>query len=208
MERPLFISFEGCDGCGKSTLMQEVGDTLKSRGWAVKCLREPGGTPLGESVRYLLARFPSADPVAKMFLFLAARRTLINDVVHPTLAERNGKSVILCDRFTDSTLVYQGMVERVPMNLMKVACEAAEGRHRPDITFWIDTPIDICAQRINERNDADPLDAEALEHLKEIREGYQRVADSFEDRIVRIDGKRSLEDKTDECLKKIFEKRK
>ena len=137
--RGVFITLEGPDGAGKSSQAKLLAEVLAARGVDAVLTREPGGTPLGERIRGLLLESDrrAGDPVADSLLFNAARRRLVSDVVVPAL-ERG--SVVVCDRYSDSTLAYQGYGAGVPLPLLRAVADIATGGLRPDRTVLLDVP--------------------------------------------------------------------
>ena len=146
-----FITFEGIEGSGKSTQIRLLFEYLKGRGVDVKITREPGGTVVGERVRSILLD-PSTNglvPRAELFLYAAARLQHIEEVIQPALDE--GK-VVLCDRFTDATVAYQGHARGIPLNEVKVVNSLVTVDLKPELTILLDLPVEIgrasCRERV------------------------------------------------------------
>ena len=133
----LFVSFEGPEGGGKTTQAQQLADALTAAGHAVVNTREPGGTPIGNQVRQLLLDHSSAgmQPQTEFLLFSASRAQLVREVIEPQLA-RGG--VVLCDRFYDSSLAYQGYGHRLDLEELRRTTRLATGGRVPDLTFFLD----------------------------------------------------------------------
>lgn len=177
----MFITFEGIDGCGKSTQVKRLAQHLPN----ALTTREPGGTELGEAIRDVLLRPRTQDWDIKteLLLFTAARRDHTQRVIHPACA--CGRTVI-CDRYVDSTRAYQSapevreMIEHLHQTF--VGLEA-------DITFWIDTPAEVAFTRMSQRTTApDRFDQKGLDFQRHLRTQFARVAQDFPTRIKRIDG--------------------
>lgn len=138
MQRGLFITFEGSEGCGKSTQIRLLAERLGQLGLPVNLTREPGGTPVGEEIRHLL-QFSSANtamtPEAELLLFTASRAQLVREMIEPALAKG---VTIISDRFMDSTTVYQGVARAIDPAKVKAINEFAVGACRPDLTFVLD----------------------------------------------------------------------
>jgi dTMP kinase len=185
----MFITFEGVDGSGKTTQARLLAETLRAEGRDVVDTREPGGTPLGERVRELLLAGERIAPWAETALFAAARAQLVDQVIRPALAR--GADVV-CDRYLDSSLAYQGLarglgVERVlELNLL------ATGGLLPDRTFLLVLPLDEAA----DRQDAEPdrIEREGAEFAANVDRAYRELAEIFAQRIVALDGTKEPED--------------
>jgi dTMP kinase len=180
MSRGIFITFEGSEGCGKSTQSKLAYTFLKKRGYGVIYLREPGGTAISEKIRQILldAKNASMSPACEMLLYMAARAQLVREVILPALAK--GK-IVVCDRFLDSTLAYQGYGLGLDIKLIRHLGAIATAGIRPDLTILLDLPVVKglkrcgCAKdRIEQRNLA--------YHLR-VRKGYLRLAKSEPRRI-------------------------
>ncbi len=193
-----FITFEGIDGCGKTTQLQCTAAWLKSQGYEVSVTREPGDTPLGAEIRHLLLageHVPVAE--AELLLFLADRAQHVREYIQPALA---AGQVVLCDRYTDSTRAYQMAARR----LVDEACDLealldfAECGVRPGLTLWFDLSLDEALQRMQRREAA----GEQATRLDQERQGFhQRVAGAFAElqrqqsqRIRRVDAAASIEE--------------
>lgn len=166
----MFITFEGCEGCGKSTQARLLYTNLLGRGIPCIFTLEPGGTPLGISVRDLLKvkRDFSISPEAELMLFNACRAQLVRDVIRPALSE--GK-VVVCDRFSDSTVVYQGHARGLDLNRIEYINNIATGGLKPDLTLLLDTQPELGLGR--KRNiESDRFDDEDITFHRKVREGY------------------------------------
>lgn len=173
---PLFITFEGLDGSGKSSHLRRVSAWLAEREVPHLVTHEPGGTPLGDALRglFLDSRWGAVDGVVELLLVFASRRQHLLEVIEPALAE--GRHV-LCDRFTDSTRAYQGWGRGVPLDVIDQVDRLATGGRTPDRTLLFDLPADKARARGHsparqERGKADRLDAEGLEFYERVRQGF------------------------------------
>jgi dTMP kinase len=171
---PLFITFEGLDGSGKSTQLRRAATWLAEQGVAVESTHEPGGTPLGEAIRsvFLGRESQGIDGRVEMLLVFASRRQHLVEVIDPALAA--GRHV-LCDRFTDSTRAYQGYGRGVPLALIEEVDRVATGGRRPDRTLLFDLAPEAARARLH-RDEADRLDAEELAFHQRVRQGYLELA--------------------------------
>jgi dTMP kinase len=185
----VLVTFEGVDGSGKSTQTELLQEWLQKEGRNVVTTREPGGTPLGERVRELLLDGEAIAPWTEAALFVAARAELIDRVIGPALAEG---SVVVCDRYLDSSLAYQGIarglgVERV----LAFNVEAIRGI-LPDLTFLL--LVDVDEARKRSASARDRIEREGVAFLSLVDNGYRQLAGLFPQRIVTIDASRPVHD--------------
>lgn len=192
--RGIFISFEGTEGCGKSTQIHRLALRLQKLGREVVQLREPGGTPIGEMIRHLLKhdeRASAMTPEAELLLFAASRAQLVREVIRPGL-ERG--AVVLCDRFHDSTTVYQGVARRLDADQVAAINRFAIGGTLPDLTLLLDLDAVEGRSRAASRGDAaDRMEQEDAEFYEAVRQGYLRLASTHSERVVIIDATGSVE---------------
>ncbi len=182
----MFITFEGIDGSGKSTQAQLLAEHLRAGGIEVVSTREPGGTPLGEGVRQLLL---GRDPVgdwAEAALFAAARAQLVQDVVRPALA---GGSWVVCDRFIDSSLAYQGLARGLGLEAVLELNARSLGGLWPDRTLLLELPLTIAAERLAETS-PDRIEDAGTAFIEAAASGYAELAGRYPERIVRLDATR------------------
>lgn len=189
------ITFEGTEGAGKSTQITSLAKYLEQLGYTVVVLREPGGTAIGESIRELLKdplHLNTMSPEAELFLFAASRAQLVRQIIQPAL---NAGSIVLCDRFIDSTFVYQGIGRGLSHNLIQSVTQAATAGLRPDYTFILDVPAEIGLQRARRRTShkKDRLEQESEAFYKAIQIGYRTLAFQQPYRYGLIDGRDSIE---------------
>ncbi len=192
-----FITLEGGEGTGKSTQARLLAERLGAAGLDCLVTREPGGSPFAESIRGLLlgADLPERAPLAEALLFLAARADHVAQVIEPARAE--GRAVI-CDRFSDSTLVYQGIAGRVPLATLIELDRLVVGSAKPDLTLVVDLPAEIGLARASARRAAgveiDPFEQRNLAYHETLRTGFRTIAENHPDRCVLIDGSGSVDE--------------
>ena len=191
----LFITFEGGEGCGKSTQIQRLVDRLQREGHTVCRSREPGGTPLGEAIRDLLQHNKAGHgmcPESELLLFAAARAQIVRERILPAL-ERG--EIVLCDRFLDSTSVYQGVARAIDPIEVAAINQFATGGLTPDLTCLIDLDPAVGLERAREGRDAqfDRIEREALAFHEDVRRGYLELAAIDEERFRVFDGSQDVE---------------
>ena len=196
--RGKFITFEGGEGCGKSTQIRLLKAALESEGLEVVQTREPGGTPLAETIRGLVKNEFSDAPCdrTEVLLFLAARAQLVSNVIEPALAA--GKWVI-SDRFSDSTLAYQGYGRGLPLDDLRLMNGFACGGLKPDLTFLLDVEPEVSRERMHARENSTGVAADRIEKAGDefharLREGFATLAAAEPDRIAVIDANGSESD--------------
>lgn len=186
--RGLFVTFEGIDGSGKSTALRGAGAWLASQGLAVRITHEPGGTPLGDAIRgiFLDPRWGQVDGTVELLLVFASRRQHLREVIEPALA---AGEIVLCDRFTDSTLAYQGVGRGVPRERIDEIDRIATGGRRPDLTLYFDLPLEEAERRMAsaERGGHDRLDGESRAFAARVQEGFRSLAAAEPERFRVID---------------------
>ncbi|HET7307970.1 MAG TPA: dTMP kinase [Gammaproteobacteria bacterium] len=184
----LFITLEGGEGAGKSTQMGTVRDWLASRGHDVVMTREPGGTPLAESVRdVVLGAEQDVSPLAELLLMFAARVSHIENVIEPALAA--GKTV-LCDRFVDATYAYQGGGRGLPAEQIDVLTGWLPAAAQPDVTILIDVPVELGLERAHRRGVPDRFEKEKVQFFRRVRDAYLERARAFPGRFIVIEANR------------------
>jgi dTMP kinase len=191
--RGLFITVEGGEGVGKSTNMDVIERWLQQRRIDYCRTREPGGTPLAESIRGLLldTEDGSVSPMAELLLMFAARAQHIQEVIEPALSR--GKWV-LCDRFTDATYAYQGGGRGMPMEWVSTLEALVQGALRPDITLLLDAPVEVGMSRAHKRGKLDRFEREEIAFFEKVRQTYLQRAASDPARFRVIDTDRELAD--------------
>lgn len=184
----MFVTFEGIDGSGKSTQARLLARALRARGRKVVETREPGGTELGERIRELVLGDGRIRAAAEAALFAAARAQLVAEVIRPAL-ERGAD--VVCDRFVDSSLAYQGAARGLGVDRVLRLNELALSGIVPDRTFVLAVPVDAALAR--RTGSPDRIEAEGRAFLARVAEGYSQIAAAFPERVVLIDGGSSAE---------------
>jgi dTMP kinase len=192
MRKGLFISFEGTEGSGKSTQVSLLAEHLRFEGYIVRTIREPGGTPIGEEIRHTLKH--SADNEAmtaetELLLMNASRAQLVREVIRPALASGE---IVICDRFYDSTIAYQGYGRQLDLKMVKAIIDVAVGDTRPDITLLFVVPHEITSDRLLKRQSTLPFMRDRIEEadrsfFERVAKGYQAIGAAEPQRIQKID---------------------
>jgi dTMP kinase len=191
-----FITFEGSEGCGKSTQVQRLAAKLSSLGVPVLVTREPGGTPIGETIKELLQFAPHGAammPETELLLFEASRSQLVRETIQPALDR--GECVI-SDRFFDSTAVYQGVARKLEAKFVQQLNQFAVGDCIPDLTFVLDVDVGTARARMLRRVrpvNADRMEQEPAEFYQAVRAAYRGLAKKESDRVILIDGSQSID---------------
>jgi dTMP kinase len=188
MPRLPFITFEGSEGCGKSTQVQRLATHLERCGVPYLVTREPGGTPIGETIRELLQFAPhnaGMTPETELLLFEASRSQLVRETIKPAL-ERG--VCVIADRFFDSTTVYQGAARKLDHQIVERLNAFAVGDCVPDITFVLDIDAGTARSRMQEPRRADRMEQQPAEFYDRVRQAYRELAEREPNRIVLIDG--------------------
>ena len=195
-DKGILISFEGSEGCGKSTQIRRIADRLEEFDHReVVVTREPGGTRIGEDIRHLLMHAETNEamcPETELLLFAASRAQLVREIIFPAVNE--GK-IILCDRFLDSTTVYQGVARQIAEDPVTQINNFAVGEIVPDLTIILDLPAEVGLERIKHRisDMPDRMEQENVEFYGKVREGYLHLARSLPERFFVVDGEREPE---------------
>lgn len=192
MAKGLFISFEGADGCGKSTQAKIFAEYLTAKGYEVVLTREPGGTPISEKIRNIILdpQFKEENPRTEMLLFAAARAQHVEELIKPSV--KAGK-IVICDRFVDSSIAYQGYARGLGKQVEIVNSYAIDGC-LPDITFFFDISPKEARRRNSLTDKADRLEQEKEEFYQKVYEGFVELSKNNKDRYVVIDAKGSIDD--------------
>ena len=202
MTKPLFITFEGGEGSGKTTLIDALHNELTSKGLSVIKTREPGSTPLGEKIREILLHQKYEVPMTpqtELCLFLASRAQHIKEVILPAL---NNNQIVLCDRFNDSTRVYQGIARGLGLEEVTDFCNFISQNLTPDLTFYLDIDPEIGTKRAKVKNTFDRIESEKIAFHQKIRDAFLALAQK-EKRFCVLDASLSIEEVRKEALSKI-----
>ncbi|OGQ66600.1 MAG: dTMP kinase [Deltaproteobacteria bacterium RIFCSPLOWO2_12_55_13] len=207
------ISFEGGDGSGKTTQLKLLDNYLASRGKLCLSTREPGGTTLGEMIRKILLEAGKVEIAypTELFLYLADRAQHVHEVIRPALA--SGR-LVLCDRFTDSTLAYQGYGRGVDLDMLRRLNQVASHGITPDVTFLLDCPVEVGLSRTAQRNmnlksggsREDRFEQERADFHERVRRGFLELARAEPQRIYVLDASRPTEEVHHEIKKIVDEK--
>ena len=197
----LFITFEGTEGCGKSTQVSLLAGRLRGMGCFVRTLREPGGTPIGEEIRHTLKHSHqnhAMTPEAELLLMNASRAQLVREVIRPALA---AGEIVLCDRFYDSTIAYQGYGRELNLATVRQIVDLAVGDIRPDLTLLLHVSPEVSEGRRLARQPNLPMEIQRdrfeesdRAFFERVALGYQAIAESEPDRVRMIDANGSVED--------------
>lgn len=193
METGKFITFEGIEGVGKSTNIGHFVSLIEAAGHKVLTTREPGGTPMAERIRALVAEHgdePVPD-IAELLLVFAARSLHVNNVILPALSSGTW---VVSDRFTDSSRAYQGGGRGIPQQHIDRLADWVHGELQPDLTILLDAPVETGMARAGRRGDPDRFESEQLDFFQRVRETYLRLAEAHPERFALVDATQSLQD--------------
>jgi dTMP kinase len=202
-----FISFEGSEGCGKSTQIGMLMRSLREAGLQPLLVREPGGTPVGEIIRHLLQHAPEGEEMvseSELLLFAASRAQLVRQVILPALSENR---VVISDRFLDSTTVYQGVARKISADAVAMINRFAAGPRLPDVTFLLDMDEVVAMERVRSGRGSgavpDRMEEQPMEFYRAVREGYLVLAKAEPRRIRVLDATRSPEEIADQIRNEL-----
>ena len=206
MNKGLFITFEGTEGCGKSTQVELLARRLRALGHRVRTLREPGGTPLGEEIRHTLKHSKNNAAMtaeAELLLMNASRAQLVREIIRPALA---AGEIIVCDRFYDSTTAYQGHGRQLDLEKVKTVIDFAVGETRPDLTLFLHVPAEVSAERLRSRQTSlkfvrDRIEEADQKFFERVAHGFGIIAAAEPQRVRFINGVQPL----DVVCEKIWE---
>lgn len=197
--RGLFITLEGVEGSGKSTQIHHLAEALTRAGFRVLQTREPGGTATAEAIRHILLTALSHEPIApqtEALLILAARCQHVTHLIRPALQRG---TVVLCDRFSDSTFAYQGFARGLDLRWLRAANEVATGGLTPDLTLILDLPVSVgLARRRTDRGEQNRLDRETERFHRKVRRGFLALAVEEPGRIKTVNANRPAQEVQDE----------
>ena len=188
----MFITFEGPEGSGKSTQIAMLANTLREHGFTVVQTREPGGTSIGDQVRAVVHHVDNTmmSSEAELLLYSASRAQLVNELIRPSLA---ANKIVLCDRYADSTIAYQGYGRSLDLTALDQVTQFATGGLKPDVTLLLDIDVERgLARRTNGGDEMNRLDLEAVEFHKRVRAGYHTLAAADPERWIIVDADRTV----------------
>jgi len=199
MASGLFITFEGTEGGGKTTQIQLLAQRLRSLKHTCRLLREPGGTPIGEEIRHTLkhsAQNTAMTPEAELLLMNASRAQLVREIIRPALV---ACEIVLCDRFYDSTIAYQGYGRGIELGFIRSVVAFAVGDTRPHLTILLNVPLEVSELRRQTRQTPATLQRDRIEEADRsffvrVEEGYRAIAAAEPDRVWQVDATRSIEE--------------
>lgn len=199
-----FITFEGNDGCGKTTISSRIYETLKAEGYDVIFTREPGGISISEQIRSVLLdpKNKTMDGRTEALLYAAARRQHLVEKVIPALEE---DKIVLCDRFIDSSLAYQGVARGLGIDEVYTVNEFAIDSHMPDATIFLKVDAEIGMARIASRGEKDRLDEEGEKFHRLVAQGYDEVLKRYQSRIHVIDAEQKVDQVFEDTYRLIKE---
>lgn len=190
MSKGLFITFEGADGCGKTTQIMLLAKYLKAQGREVVVTREPGARGLGEKIREILLNYDGeVSSRAEAFMFLADRAQHIDVIVNPAI--KSGK-IVLCDRHTDSSVAYQGYGRRLDIDEIKRLNSIATNGKKPDMTLIFDIDVETSMARVGDTKDR--MESAGIEFFNRVRNGYLEIAKQEPNRVKVLDASKSIEE--------------
>ena len=190
MEKGLFITFEGADGCGKTTQLKLLAEYLTNKGLEVVITREPGAKGLGEKVREILLNYDGeVSDRCESFLFLADRAQHIDMIINPAIAQ--GK-IILCDRHTDSSVAYQGYGRGLSIERINMLNNLAVNGRYPDMTLVFDIDVETSMKRVGEEKDR--MESAGMDFFNRVRNGYLEIAKQEPNRVKVLDARKSIEE--------------
>jgi len=198
MPRGIFITFEGTEGCGKSTQIELLTRRLRAAGHRVRTLREPGGTPIGEEIRHTLKHSKANDAMtseAELLLMNASRAQLVREIIRPALA---AGEIVLSDRFYDSTTAYQSYGRQLDLNMVQAIIDVAVGETRPDVTLLLTVSPEVSELRRLFRQSTMPFIRDRMEEADKqffarVAKGYEAIAAADPKRVRVLDGAESME---------------
>jgi dTMP kinase len=200
--RGCFLTFEGGEGAGKTTQIAKLAHALEARGRAVTVTREPGGSAIANRIRSLLLdpKMKGLVPLAELFLYEASRAQHVRDTIAPALAAGH---VVICDRFADSSVVYQGVARGLKAPLVRELNRVATGGLKPDRTIVLDLDPRIGLARVGSRGILDRIEKEALSFHQAVRAGFRRLAREEPRRVRLVDASRSRDDIHEAILRNV-----
>lgn len=200
----MFITFEGIEGCGKTTQAKLLAVYLSQKGESVSITREPGWGALGKLIRRMILEEQNLDlhPLAELCLFCADRAQHVKDYIKPKL---DAGEIVICDRYTDSTIVYQGYGRKLELNFVRRLATESAINIKPDLTILLNIPVRLALSRLESRGKNTKIDDEPIDFHESIRNGYMFLAENEPHRIKVVDADRSIEEINSEVNKLVDE---
>ena len=190
MVKGLFITFEGGDGCGKTTQITLLDEYLRNKGYKTLLTREPGSIGLGEKIREILLNYDGeVSPVCESFLFLADRAQNVDCIIRPAL---NEGTIVICDRHTDSSVAYQGYGRGLDIDRINKLNNIATSGLKPDLTIVLDVDVETSQARVG--SEKDRMESAGIEFFERVRQGYLEIAKQEPERVKVVDSKQSIKD--------------
>jgi len=204
-KKGLFVTFEGIEGCGKSTQARLLAESLRNLGLSVLLTREPGGPRISEEIRTILLNkeFNEMNRLTEVFLYMASRAQHTLEWIIPAIEKGQ---IVICDRYYDSTYAYQGAAREIPEYEIETINTIATTGLKPDVTYIIDVPVEIGLERLHngtKAEDIDRLESEDIDFHRRVRAGYLKLAKKEPDRVVVIDGTKNIEEIHKDIMKNI-----
>lgn len=196
----VFITVEGSDGAGKTTQIEKLKYYLSNKGYDIILCREPGGTRISEEIRKVILNkdFTEMGYMTELLLYASARAQLVEQVIRPALRE---DKIVICDRFVDSSAVYQGVARDLGVDLVYEVNQYAIGDTIPDLTILLDISGSMGIRRKKKQGELDRMELEEAAFHEKVSDGYRMLAQKFPERIKRIDATKSIDEIHDEILK-------
>ena len=199
MTKGLFITFEGGDGCGKTTQIKLLDEYLRNKGYKTLLTREPGSKGLGEKVREILLNYDGdVSPVCESFLFLADRAQNVDCLIKPALEEG---TIVICDRHTDSSVAYQGYGRGLDIDRIKKLNSIATSGLNPDLTIVLDVDVETSQKRVGAEKDR--MESAGIEFFERVRQGYLEIAKQEPERVKVVDSTKTIEEIHQEILELV-----
>ena len=199
MTKGLFITFEGGDGCGKTTQIKLLDEYLRKKGYKTLLTREPGSKGLGEKVREILLNYDGdVSPVCESFLFLADRAQNVDCLIKPALEEG---TIVICDRHTDSSVAYQGYGRGLDIDRIKKLNSIATSGLNPDLTIVLDVDVETSQKRVGAEKDR--MESAGIEFFERVRKGYLEIAKQEPERVKVVDSTKTIEEIHKEILELV-----
>ena len=203
MKKGLFITFEGGECSGKTSIINSLCKVLEEKNISYISTREPGGIEISEQIRNIIldVNNTAMTEETEALLYAASRMQHLSERVIPAI---NNGTVVICDRFLDSSLAYQGYARGLGMeSVLRINHFAL--KNLPDVTFFIDVTPDVALKRLSNRNKSDRLDLESIKFHEDVYNGYLKVCEMYPDRVLKVDGNRELEEVVNDCVNKVLD---